>query len=316
MKTRALTEGAMSAVIIVLLSCFDFASGLLSPLIPIPLAVIVYRHYVKTGMAVAFVSAAAVALITASPLTGVDVIITGLLGIALGLAVKERFSVTRIFIIGVGASVLAAVLRIFTFSLITGYSFIEDYTLQWERISQYWLEVWQSGSLPVETAEQLKAVAASMPDLARMLLPMAVVGYSILETIVCLFGLKVALKRLGALLPPMPRFIHWRLPWYFVWGFILSKAAAIILTYYPSEILKILVLNVDLFFSGAFFIQGLAIMWFYMTQANISKALRVLLTAVVFLTASIYVSFILIMLGVLDTWFDIRNLNKTGKGGY
>jgi len=316
LKTRAVTEGAMSAVIIVLLGCLDFASGLLDPLIPIPLAVMVYRHGLKAGMAVSFVSAAVVSLVMASPIVGIGVMITGLLGIALGLAVKEKFSLPRVFAIGVGASVLAFVLRVITFSLLSGYSFIEEITVLWERVGQTWLDFLDHQELPQELAVPLKELAANMPAFARMLLPLAVLLYSLIDTVVCLFGLNIALKRFGASLPRIPRFIHWKLPWYFVWGFILDKAMAIILAYFPNQILQIAVLNLDLFFSGAFFVQGLAIMWFYMDQAQISKPLRVLITVLALAAAYSLVFYILTMLGVLDTWFDIRNPNKAGRGGY
>jgi len=60
----------------------------------------------------------------------------------------------------------------------------------------------------------------------------------------------------------------------------------------------------------------LAIMWFYMDQAQISKPLRVLITVLALAAAYSLVFYILTMLGVLDTWFDIRNPNKAGRGGY
>lgn len=316
LKTRAVTEGAMSAVIIVLLSCFNFTFGFVGPLIPIPLAMVVYRHGLKAGMAVSFVSAAVTSLILASPIIGLDLMIIGILGIAIGLAVKEGFSFTYIFIVGVGASVIASVLRLFTFSLIAGYSLIEEFAVLWEGVSQQVLEFWQAADMPTEIMAQYTELITNMPTLFQMLLPVSVLIYGIFETVICLLGLGIVFRRFGVSLPRIPRFIHWKLPWYFVWGFIACKAMAIILDYFPSHIVQVIVLNLDLFFSGAFFIQGLAIMWFFMTQAEISKVVRVLITAVALVTGNVLVYYILTMLGVMDTWFDIRKLNNAGKGGY
>ena len=77
MKTRTVTEGAMSAVIIVILSCFNFSFGFVGPLIPIPLAMIVHRHGLRAGIAVSFVSAAVTSLLLASPIIGLDLMIIG-----------------------------------------------------------------------------------------------------------------------------------------------------------------------------------------------------------------------------------------------
>lgn len=315
MKTRTVTEGAMSAVIIVILSCFNFSFGFVGPLIPIPLAMIVHRHGLRAGIAVSFVSAAVTSLLLASPIIGLDLMIIGFLGIAVGLAAREGFRFTYIFIIGIGAAVLASVLRLFTFSLIAGYSFLDEIAVLWEKVGQQMLEFWQARDLPPELIDQYTDLVTSMPQFFQMLLPVFILANGIFQTIICLFGLGISYKRLGMSFPPIPRFIHWKLPWYFVWGFILSKAAAIILAYFPHQSIKIIFLNLDVFFSGAFFVQGTAIAWFYMVKAGVSKPVRLLVTAIALLTGNALIYYILTMLGVLDTWFDLRKLNKADKGG-
>lgn len=313
MKTSAVTEGAVSAGIIVLLGLLSFTFGLFSFFIPVPLAVIVYRHNLKTGMLVAFASAAVASLLLMMPLLGLEILIVGFIGIVLGLAIKENLSFARTFIIGAGAAVLASILRLAALSLIADYNIIADFTQVWERVSRQALELWQASDMPSELLDQYTELFSSMPSLFAVLLPISILALSLFETILCLMFMNIVFKRFGVSLPKVPPFIRWQLPWHFVWGYIIGKALTIVYAYFPSQIMQALAVNVDLFFSGAFFIQGLAILWYYLTQAEIRKGFRIFITAVLLLTGNVLIFNILVMLGVLDTWFDIRKLNMEDK---
>ncbi|HHT37113.1 MAG: YybS family protein [Candidatus Wallacebacter cryptica] len=313
MKTRAVTEGAMTAVIIVLLSLLNFTFGFFSFLIPVPLAVIVFRHNLRTGMLVSFASAAVASLVFVTPLIGLDILIVGFMGIVLGLVVKENFSFTRIFLIGVGAAALSLILRLTALALIADYNLIADFTQLWNNMSEQMLSMWQHMEMSPDLLAQYKEVFTSMPSLFAMLIPIYILVSSLLETILCLLVLNIVMKRFGVAMPKFSPFIHWKLPWYFVWGYIISKALTIVHAYFPNQVFQAVVVNIDIFFSGAFFIQGLAILWFYLTQAEIRKSFRILITIFLLLTGNVLIYNILVMLGVLDTWFDVRKLNRVDK---
>lgn len=313
MKTRAVTEGAMAASISVILSLLNYGFGFFGLLIPVPLALIVYRHNLKTAIAVSLASAIISSLVLMSPLIGLDIMIVGITGIALGLGLKEGFSHTRLVIIGVGAAIIAVLLRITTLALITDYDFVAEFLSLWENLSQQYLTIWESTGMPQDLLDKYADLLAKLPDLFKKIIPITILIYGLIDTLICLFFLRVLLKRFGVPVPPATPFIQWKLPWYFVWGYIISKAASILLMYYRNDFLQIIALNLDLFFSAAFCVQGLAILWSYLVHAGVRKSLCVILSVFLLLTGNIIILNILTILGILDIWFDVRKLNKEDK---
>ncbi len=308
MRINAVTEGAMSVTIIVLLSILNAIFGFLGFLIPIPIAVLVYRHNLKVGGAASLAAALLVSLILMSPLFGLDLIIGSIVGIALGLALKENFKFTSLFIVGVGASIIASLLRISSFSVISGFNAIDTYLETIEEVSQQTLGFLQNMGISEQFLIQYSQELAALPSLFKMLIPVLLVFLGVFETIIALFVLKIVLNRLGVSIPKAPPFIEWKWPWYFVWGFILSKAMLIVEQYYSNDILQIIVINTDTFFSAAFFIQGLAIVWSFLIKARISRVFRIILVVLLLISGNVLIYYFLIMFGVLDTWFDFRKL--------
>lgn len=308
LRTNAVTEGAMSVTIIVLLNILNSIFGFFSFLIPIPIAVLVYRHNLKTGAVVSLVAALLVSLILVSPLFGLDLMITSIVGIALGLALKEDFKFTSLFIVGVGTSIIASLLRISSFSVISGFNAIDTYLETMNDVSQQTLAFLENMGISEQFLMQYAQELAVLPSLFKMLIPLLLLCFGMVETIIALFFLKIVLNRLGVSIPKAPPFIAWKWPWYFVWGFILSKAMLIAQQYYTNDVLQVIIVNIDMFFSGAFFIQGLAIVWSFLTKAHLSKFFMIFLAVVLLMSGNVIIYYFLIMFGVLDTWFDFRKL--------
>lgn len=313
MKTNAIVEGAVSAAIIVLLSLLNLIFGFFSFLVPVPLAIIIYRHNLKTGMIVAFAAAMVSSLFLMSPLIGIDLLIVGILGIALGAALKENFKFIYLLLIGVGASVIGSIIRISSLAVISGFDPIESYTEITEGLTQQILELFERGSIPEELLMQYTEILSILPSMMQMMMPLLLVIIGFAETIIALIVLRIIFSRFKVMIPGIPPFITWKFPWYFVWGFIIAKAFGILLSYFPYELLQMVVVNMDVLFSVIFSIQGLSLGWYYLTRAGMSKILRIIVTILVLLTGNYLIYYLLMIAGVLDTWFDFRKLTKLEK---
>ncbi len=310
MRTKAVTEGAMLATIIVLLSLLNSIFGLFGFLIPIPIAFLVYRHNLKVGAIVSLVGAILVALVLMSPLFGLDLIITSIVGIALGLGLKENFKFTSLFLVGIGASIIAALLKMSTFSAISGFNIIDTYLEVIEDASRQTISLLESLGTSEQFLAQYAQELSVLPTLFQLLVPLLLLGLGIFESIVALFLLNIVLGRFNITVPKAPPFIEWKWPWYFVWGFIFSKAIVILLQYYSSDVLRMIALNCDYFFSVAFLIQGMALAWSFLTKAGITKLLKIIFVMFLLISGNFLIYYFLIMFGVLDTWFDFRKLSK------
>ncbi len=313
MHTRAIAEGAVAAAIIVLFSILNLVFGVFTFFIPLPLAIIVYRHNLKSGIVVSLAAAAVIGIVSASPILGLEQIIVGILGITIGLALKENFSFGTVFCIAVGAAIIATIMRLTTLAVVMDYSLTDYFNEIWNNLSQQLIALEESADLSEDFFATQMELLSVFPNLLQMLIPIWILSISVFDTGITLFLLRIVGKPLGIKLPEIKPFIEWKLPWYFVWGFIFSKALALILTRFPHYYIQVVALNLDIFFSFLFFVQGIAIMWFYLTRAGIKKFFRVVLTILLVLTGNNITVYIFTMLGVLDTWFDIRKLSKVDK---
>ena len=110
MDTRSLTEGAMLAAITVVLALLGvyFFSYLLF-IVPVPIAILVYRHGCEPNSSFcycAMISGFFGTMVT----TFIFLLVIGLVGIAIGGALQENQSAPMVMVIGSGVAVIALVL--------------------------------------------------------------------------------------------------------------------------------------------------------------------------------------------------------------
>jgi len=308
LQTRAVTEGAMLSAVTVILALLGLYFSFAYLIIPVPLSILVYRHGLRSGIIVSLVSAILCTLVLNSLFVGLELVIVGIMGVAIGLALKEKFGFGQLFIVGVISSVIATVLKFIAYATIAGFNVLDELTKTLELSAEQALNVWQSLGVTEELLQQYSQLLSSLPDLFRVLLPFMIVLVGIIQAFAVLFVIRVILKRLGEQIPWVPPFVEWRLPWYFVWGFILALIFAFINFYYPSYILQAASLNLNVFFIYAFFVQGLAIVWHWMDNLSLPKILRFIFVFLVLFSGWIWVTLIALA-GLLDTWIDFRKLN-------
>ena len=109
-------------------------------------------------------------------------------------------------------------------------------------------------------------------------------------------------------------FIQWRMPWYFIWGFLLGLAGELL--YYQTGVYADFVyyfsLNSFTIFNLIFFIQGLSIMFSFFHKYDLKLAAKIALSLTGFLLQMFFLG--ITWIGVFDVWFDFRILNERVKG--
>ncbi len=100
-----------------------------------------------------------------------------------------------------------------------------------------------------------------------------------------------------------PQFSDWRFPDELIWLAIASGAAAI----WGKPPWALLGKNCLVFLAGLYYIQGLAIMSFYLKRLKVPAFVRGLCYALISLEW--YGLLIVAITGVLDVWFDLRNFS-------
>ena len=150
----------------------------------------------------------------------------------------------------------------------------------------------------------------TMSELAAKIYPF-VIGMGLLGQGAIILALVLFIvRRLGLALAgwPLPRFSHWRLPFYLVWLLVLGVGLMVTRAPYVAAA----GLNLALFVACVLSVQGMAVQ-FHVTCRMLSKLGRLLYWLVMgfFFAPLILVSGV--ALGLVDQWVDLRHL-RTGSG--
>ena len=167
------------------------------------------------------------------------------------------------------------------------------------------------------TTEALEQVEEALPEISRQLpylLPTLIVAVLLAGAVSVAAGLiRILEKQTGLSARRIPRFVLWKVPWYLSWGFVLSLGAVTVPSLLGASALVVDRLegigNGGLLLLGPFYlVQGAAITVFYLRRISQSKAL---LGAVIALLLFIpLLSQAVLFLGLFDTWFDLRRIEK------
>lgn len=149
----------------------------------------------------------------------------------------------------------------------------------------------------------------------RMVWPASLMIYSVLGTGIN-YGISYwVLRRWGVVLANWRPFSRWRLSWGYSWGMIGGLGALLLSDIAGDVFHRTLVttgLNLTLVFSVIFLIQGMAVAWFWLEKAKVARGLRWGLMVLGLLT--VWLPPALTLLGLFDTWFDWRKLEKQAGG--
>lgn len=309
LKTRALTEGAMLSAILVILAILSRYFSFFMFIISVPLALFVYRNGPKNGILMVLISATITALLARSIFLALDIIVWGILGFALGISLKEKFTASQVFFVGVIAAIIAIFIWFYAYSAIMGLNIVEQFVSAWETTSEQFMGIFSDSGISEEQMNLYTEIFTNMPDLMQTYLPLMLVFGGILMTGISLVVIRAIIKRLGEEVPAIPKFIHWRFPWYLIWGPITAQVLLLVAPILPSEFLAEIALNINAFFLYVYMIQGLAIGWFYIDKFQVPRLVRILIIVFLFTTGA-FLLLALALIGILDAWLDFRKLKS------
>ena len=274
---------------------------------PVPLIILVYRHGMRPGILVAVTSALLGGMVLSTLPTMVFLLILGLVGLAMGGALREGWSPGKIMFIGSATSIAALVLMIIVTSFLLDYNVLESTIELMERSLKQSMNIYDR--LGVETNPLLNEdVPGEFMRMLRLAFPAAILTTAVIMTFANYWLAHLILRRLGVKLPWLRQFRLWRFPWYLAWGYILGQGLPLLARGAPDGNVWFTVgLNLQIIFNYVFLLQGLAILWYFMDKANVAKMLRWLI--IFFMFNPLFMTLI-VWAGVLDTWFDFRKLGQ------
>lgn len=304
---RPLVEGAFLGALVLVLTFFSLYVPLAALFItfiwPIPIIILGVRH----GMGFSIKATVVVALLSAMLFHPFYFLVTllgfGLVGIVIGGSLEEGFSPLKTYLLGTGASFFSQLLLLFVGMRMMGFRPLEELQYALEQAlnlySKLGLDPQIMGDMEKMMGEQLQMVVLLFP--AIFLFSAAVTAGG-----TYLISLQV-LRRLGyKKASPIP-FKEWRMPKGLAALFIILFGVTLF-GEYP------LIQNLLMIVFILFFLQGLSVAYYLMYQ-YLKGRWPILLLLVLFILFAPLVVQALMITGIIDIWFDLRNLKKGQQDG-
>lgn len=313
MKGKIVFEWLFWILLSVLLFTAGVAVTFLSPLVilaaPVPIMILTCRLGVRFGCLGALVGTGAV-LMSMGPVSALMYTCEfGLLGFAMGILIQKLKSGADYMFAAIAASLAVKVFLMAVFSRAVGFNpFIITPEAAEGMLGSLSGALSQGG---VEfSKENVREYAELMVSTVTMLMPSMLILFSAADSLISFALTKLYFKRAGGLkLPSLPPFGYWRFPKNIFWALLAALILDMASKAFPDRtIFKMLSLNMMEVLRGVFLVEGLSLLWYFMSGRRVNTVVKVILTAVCALFAP--VSYILSMLGIFDIWYDLRRRIK------
>lgn len=311
---RSLMECAMMVAISLVLALIGFyvpvanIIGLL--LFPLPLAVLVFRNGVKTGLIGAIALFALAAIFFGLPNAVIMMIEYGILCIFLGYCFRKQkgplFTMGFAIVIAACGTLVGLMLSLF----ISGLPF-SAMTEEMTQFAHEYFSMFSGSGLDafIPGGMTMDAFIQEMTDWMIRLIPaLLIIGSMIMAAVGYGVSAKI-LRHLRYDIPKVPPFSEWRMDWKFSWGVIAGLAFTLAGNYFEISWMNTLGWNILYVFCPVLLVCGLAFVVWLFKQPIYSPMLKTLLVLMmIFFFQATF--FLLMVLAVFEPIIDFRGRLK------
>jgi uncharacterized protein YybS (DUF2232 family) len=308
-STPAVSEAgkaiALAVVLSVLVAYVPLVALVLAVLLPLPIAYLTLHRGARVGAAAALATGVLAVLLTGPAQGLVSVLLAGGVGLVMGEGLRRNWGFSTILLVVTGA--VAASLAFSTAAIwtVTGVGW-QEVTNTFDQSIEAATEMYRAAGVAEESIRQATEQVREALDMLPYLAP-AILGVSGLLFACASLGLAaVIFSRMGETGVKRLSFMQFRLHWSLAYGFIGGFGLFVLSRFFPSqeEPLRLVGLNLYVFFQTIFFLQGLAIAHWLTVTRRMSAGSRFLVYTVAL--AGQLVLQLLSWAGLFDTWLDYR----------
>ncbi len=307
-STRALVNTALSsaiAVIIAVIGLFVPFMSIASFLWPVPVIIIIKRYGFRYGIYVTVVSGLIVGMIS-QPLYAAYVILGfGAIGLTIGLGVSKDYSAGVTLIVSSIASLMSKLLLIYMVTRIMG---INPLDFQIEAIEKsFHLSSKFYKSIGLNNIENIEEMFTGYIQFFKIMIPALLISVSVVDSFINYIVSRTILKRLKLEMKPFPPFARWRFPRNIALGFIMMIALTYAGGYFGLDNTEVIMGNIFLLFNSVFLIQGLAVIYYYMTSKGWPKFGKIAVSVLILFNNILVLA--VVFIGLIDGILDFRKLS-------
>jgi uncharacterized protein YybS (DUF2232 family) len=305
--TRGLTEGAILAALTAIIA----SVGLIAPpvavlLSPLPIMLLVIRWGMRIAVLACVIAAFALLQFTGPLNAASAVAMFAPLGLALGWGVRRSLSAQWTILAGSVAFLIATVAMLAAASGLMHQDVMGDFITAQIKGMQMAMGLQQRLGAPPEQITQMRQALQVLPGFLRSAVPVALGLGALLWSYLCYKVARSVLRRVGYPLPEVPPILTWRLSApiaaAMLWTGALASLAAMRAPNLGSVALDAMLVNLFVFgFQGVL----VGVTW---AKRRGYPAFVQILFGVMLLGTGMLPLFGLAILGMLDTWWDVRRL--------
>lgn len=277
-------------------------------LYPIPFIILGIRRGIKYNVASIMISSLAIALFV-DKLSGLFVFIAfGPLAICINYMMEKRKKSDEILLWSSIINLISYLIVIGFIGKVSGVSFINQIDNAFtEAFKTQVTKLKDMGLTPTEMHKAENFIENAI-DYMVLIVPSMVIIFSAFSSYVDYWLSTVILRKMGYGIHSVPKFSYFILPNNIILGIIIIFLGALLLKVLKLFYYETIFINISLLSSFIFFLEGLAVIVFFMNKAKINIIFRIII--VVFFIVSIPLSAIISIVGILDVIFDFRKMRK------
>ena len=316
-ETRAITEGALMAVLTAVLAL----AGIYIPLLEIvvmlvwtlPVVVVCMRHGMRAG-AVTMAVAGLIIMMISTPMVAFDMVLRSAgAALLIGNGFRHRWRTEKTLLYTAIAAFAGMVLNLLVTTMVMGISIMDMFIVDTETVNEMVALFADYGLLDSfgASAEEMANTIHSMFSTMRLIFPGALLVYGLMSAVSNYLAADFVLRKLKIPTPPVTKLSTLRLPSLMIFGFLLGFGMTILgFSLWPQEPMVVTVgQNITVVFMALYMFQGLGMLLFFInkTQPGTKGFLKFVLIASVFMTFFGILS-IIAYIGIADAIFDFRKI--------
>ncbi|MDL2329271.1 YybS family protein [Desulfosarcina sp. OttesenSCG-928-A07] len=277
----------------------------------IPLPILFYR--IKLGrhhsIFIPVVVMAMIGLISGGPTTDLFFFSAFIaLGFFLGEMIEKSLPVEMVVVaacagvIGIGVGILLM------YSVIAHKGIVELISDHVKTSLELSLALYKSFEMPQETIDAISGSLDRIQYVMVRLLPSMATASILFVAWINLIAGRSLVTRSGLTFPDYGRLNRWRAPEGLVWGMIASIAILVLMS---STGFRLLGISGLLVMMVIYFMQGIAIVSFFLEKNKLSRAVRVLVYSLIAFQQILVL--IVVSIGFFDVWIDFRKLSPNRR---
>jgi len=281
--------------------------GILKFIWPVPIAVLVLRHGLRSGIMATVVSGLLLFMLTGP----INALITmagfGLIGVILGYTLRLKLAAPQVILWCAVGSAISIIASLYLAGFVIGVNpidaMIEAQQLAIEQMRPLTEQL--SGGQGGAGAEQLDEMMAQFPDLMRMILPAVVVVAAVFSSFMNFLVASWVLRRMGNEIVSLPPFTMWRFPMWCVYIYLVGLGLSIAGDFAGIDVARPIGINLLTAFGYLFLVGGVSLAAYFFKRSKVSRNIKIGIGVGIFVFFT-YVFQLMVYVGIFDSVFDYR----------